>query len=227
MSRKHVPPVWIKAYDGGAEFWPPYWDRSVLRRILASSVACDRFDGLLGGFGADVAQDVLEACLAMRGLWESAPKITSNNRDKAIRQIRGRVSDLLMAIQDSEDALRAYRALARSLPSMFPERPELLSNVTDEAAPISIVDVLNRFYASLREPGQWEGSPLTPAKPAHANAFRTFATQNLIRLLRTRTGVPMHSVIADLVNLIIDSAEHFIDPTHVAKLDPGEDESVL
>lgn len=225
MSRSHAPPAWINAYDGGVEYWPPYWDRALLRRILFSPDACHRFDEISEHFGANVAQEVLEICLSMRATWEAAPKITKTNRDRAIRRIQGLTSDLLVAIQHNEDALRAYRALPLSLPFIFPERPELLGHVNDETAPISVVDVLIRFHESLGKACPWEDSLLVPSKPAHINAFRTYTTQNLIRLLRTRTGRPMHSVVADLVNIVVDDPDQLLDPTHVAKLDPGAEAS--
>ena len=219
-------PRWIKAYEcaDDSDYWPPNWDKAVLRRVLSNPNVCHRFEEISKHFGANMAQEVLEVCLSMRGTWESAPKITNKNRDKAIRRIQDRISGLLTAIQDDEEALRANRALALSLPLLFPERPELCGHVSDEAAPISVVDVLNRFNESLSETCPWEGSLLVPAKPAHANAFRTYTTQNLIRLLRTRTGRPMHSVVADLVNIVVDDPDQLVDPTHVAKLDPGEEE---
>lgn len=222
MTGKHIPPKWIEAYDGGPEFWPPFWDQGVLRRILSSPEACSRLDTLSDNFGSDTGQEVLEACLSARGLWESAPKVPKGEQESAVSEIGVLTSKLIKAIQTKEEALRAHRALPLSLGMLFPERAELWGSSEDEPPPLQLDDVLNRFYESLGVHAPWEGALPVPAKPNHASAFRTCAVQILIRLLRSKTGQPMYSVVADLVNIIIDDPNASIEPTHVAKLDPGE-----
>ncbi|MDE2407491.1 MAG: hypothetical protein KGL91_06495 [Xanthomonadaceae bacterium] len=219
--KKHEPEIWIKAYDGGTDFWPPYWDRSVLRRILSRPDIGRRFDEILRDSGLEVAQEVLETCLSMRSLWEAAAKVPEKVQEKAVREIQEQTLKLLEVIETNKDALRAYRALPLSLPIMFPERPELRSPSDDEAPPLCLDDVLSRFHESLDIRSSWDGSLQVPSRPRHANAFRTYAAQNLIRLLRVRTLRPSYSIVADLVNTIIDDPNQYLDPTHVAKLDPG------
>ncbi|AEB85783.1 hypothetical protein [Alicycliphilus denitrificans] len=222
MTNRYIPPAWIKAYDGGPEFWPPYWDRAVLVRILDSPLLCRRLEVISEQCGEDVAREVMEACLSVRGMWEGAPKASTSEQDKAVKEIRGLAKRLVAAMGRHEQALRAYCAVPLTVEALFPEPDRAyLRNIPGEASPLYVEAVLHRLNGVLRERTDWEGGMSLPSKPNHSSAFRTYAVRHLIRLLRDRTGSPQHSVIADLVNAIIDEADNPIHPTHVAKLDPG------
>ena len=218
-----LPAVWIRAYDGGPEFWPPYWDRTVLARILESPSVCDRLEAISTQCGNDVGREVLEACLSMRGMWEAVPKVSAGKQQDAVDEIRRLAAKLAAAMEHHEQELRAYCAMPLTVEALFPEPDRAyLRNVFGEASPLQVEEVLHRLHGMLRNRIDWEGGMLLPSKPNHRSAFRTYAVQHLIRLLRDRTGRPQHSVVADLVNVITDDPDSPIQPTHVAKLDPGE-----
>lgn len=221
MMHRHIPPAWIKAYDGGPEFWPPYWDRAVLGRILESPLLCRRLEAISEQCGEEVAQEVLEACLSVRGVWEAAPKASTSEQDKAVKEIRGLAKKLAAAMGRHEQALRAYCAVPLTVEALFPESDRAcLRNVPGEASPLHVEAVLHRLNGALRERIGWAGGMSLPSKPNHRSAFRTYAVQYLIRLLRDKTGSPQYSVVADLINAVADDADDPIHPTHVAKLDP-------
>ena len=223
MTHRHIPPAWIKAYDGGPEFWPPYWDRAVLGRILESPLLCRRLEVISVQCGSDVAQEVLEACLSVRAAWEAAPKASAGEQHDAVNEIRGLAAKLAAAMERHEQALRAYCALPLTVEMLFPEPArDYLRKASGDALPLRVEAVLHRLHGMLRERTDWEGSIPLPSKPHHRSAFRTYAVQHLIRLLRNRTARPQYSVVADLVNVINDDPDNPIEPTHVAKLDSGE-----
>jgi hypothetical protein len=223
MMQRHIPPAWIKAYDGGPEFWPPYWDRAVLARVLDSPLLCHRLTVISEQYGEEVAQEVLEACLSVRGMWEAAPKASASEQHKAVKEIRGLAKKLAEAMGRHEQALRAYCAVPLTVEALFSESDRAyLRNAPGEICPLYVEEVLHRLRGALGERTDLEGGMSLPSKPHHRSAFRTYAVQHLIRLLRSRTGRAQHSVIADLVNVIVDEPDNPIHPTHVAKLDPGE-----
>lgn len=225
MSRKHVPPVWIKAYDGGADYWPPHWDRSVLRRILINAKSCRALEAIRQRHGEDVAQDILEMCLAARGVWESEPKVAHSEQKRVARQIQGLTRKLIDAMKSNEAALSAYQGLPPSLDKLFPERKELRnwSDDDDSLSNLLVHDVLERYHEALRYKSISMHGFVLPSQPHHPNAFRTFVVQNLIRLLRGRLGEPFYGLVADLANLVIDEPENMIEQTHVAKLDTKDE----
>lgn len=223
MVHRYVPPAWIKAYDGSPEFWPPHWDRAVLARILASPLICCRLEVISAQWGSDVAQEVLEACLSVRGAWEAAPKASSGEQHDAVDEVRGLAAKLAAAMERHEHALSAYCALPLTVEILFPEPDrDYLRKASGEALPLRVEAILHRLHGMLRERTDWEGGIPLSSKPHHRSAFRTYAVQHLIRLLRKRTARPQYSVVADLVNVINDDPDNPIQPTHVAKLDPGE-----
>ena len=225
MSKNHVPPVWIKAYDGGFECWPPHWDRGVLVRILSNAKNCRALEAIRQRYGEDVAQDILEMCLAARGVWESEPKVAHSEQVRVARQIQGLTRKLVEAMKSNEAALSAYQGLPPSLDQLFPERKELRNwSGDDDGQPNLLVhDVLERFHESLRYKSIFMHGFILPSQPNHPNAFRTFVVQNLIRLLRSRLGEPSYGLVADLANLVIDEPNDLIEQTHVAKLDPKDE----
>ena len=159
----------------------------------------------------------------MRGMWETAPKVSAGKQQDAVDEIRGLTAKLEAAMERHEQALRAYCAMPLTVEALFPEPDRAyLRNVSGGASPLQLQAVLHRFHGMLRDQTAWEGGMLLPSKPNHRSAFRTYAVQHLMRLLRDRTGRPQHSVVADLVNIITDDPDSPIQPTHVAKLDPGE-----
>ncbi|MBK6728464.1 MAG: hypothetical protein IPG63_14715 [Xanthomonadales bacterium] len=223
MTRSQPPPTWINAYNGSPEFWPPYWDRTVLARIIDSPALCDRLEAIAHECGRNVGQEVLEACLSARGSWEAMPKVSASEQHEAVNDVRGLVEKLTVSMKRHEQALRAHCALPLTVETLFPETDrDYLRKASGEASPLCLQAVLLRLHDLLREPTTWEGGMKRPSKPHHRSAFRTSVAQHLIRLLRDRTGRPQYSVVADFVNVIVDDPDDPIHHTHIAKLDPGE-----
>lgn len=213
-------PAWIKAYEKSEEFWPIYWDRAVLKRLLLNQEACSRLDTLWRQ-DEETALTLLEASLAMRGIWEGMPKYSLGEQEKVVSEARTLAAKLSKILRVENSPIQAYFPLPITIETLIPTRSEL-PKFTPAATILGRGDIsliLDCLIMSLQNPAEWDDDFLLPDRPKHRNAFRTFSAQSLIRIFRRKLGRPNYSLIAELANLIVEAPDDPIHSTHVAKLD--------